>query len=401
MRWALSLVLLVFLVLFSCLVSAESVLDISCSDYVLGEPYVYDHYIGFNTSASINAQLDLTCADFSSYPNDPFFSIPAFDTLAEAWINVYGGFTYYGTPAVSIYYNESAVKHLKTYNISRYWDVSPVPSSYAMLDNFTIHNHTINSSGGSSIIINMSNSNQGDWGNMYIYNFDMSSWYWFDEVVDMNDFDHYTKEITYNESFISYDEKIFIGIESMWFNGDLYDTTVHVFVYPNSTYPSNVTMYLNGSQEINYSIGDMNASIVQVDFSDYFETYYPDGSDTTVNLEFDFKGDMIEGVTSYNVYLPYTSIIYLRQQEGSNPSEDYVPDVDDLWDLITSGSTFAEVAVAWNPSVYPLLVDTITGLFSESDFSVFPQKFVDLFKYTLMYVFREPASLVSYGGLNG
>jgi hypothetical protein len=64
---------------------------------------------------------------------------------------------------------------------------------------------------------------------------------------------------------------------------------------------------------------------------------------------------------------------------------------------IRSGASLGEVALAWNPDVYPILKSKLRELFSGNKLADLPSLIFDSFFLLIKYIFRQPASLVAGG----
>ncbi len=73
---------------------------------------------------------------------------------------------------------------------------------------------------------------------------------------------------------------------------------------------------------------------------------------------------------------------------------DYVPPIKDVWDVFIEGGSLSEVLTAWNPSASLKISETFKIMVASTNLIDLFSSLTDLVRYSLLYVFREPASLV-------
>lgn len=77
-----------------------------------------------------------------------------------------------------------------------------------------------------------------------------------------------------------------------------------------------------------------------------------------------------------------------------------IPPIKQVYEVFIGGGSFKSVAETYNPEIYPLISDKFNELISKENFEDFSENLWDLFVLFLKYLFRQPASLVSEGGIN-
>ncbi|MEO5350535.1 MAG: hypothetical protein H7836_12945 [Magnetococcus sp. YQC-3] len=66
----------------------------------------------------------------------------------------------------------------------------------------------------------------------------------------------------------------------------------------------------------------------------------------------------------------------------------------EIKEVFVSGGSFEEILLAWNPEVYPVLKSSTISLFKGDSDNTFFTQLLEVIKYFIKYIFREPASLV-------
>ncbi len=161
------------------------------------------------------------------------------------------------------------------------------------------------------------------------------------------------------------------------------------FSNQSRSYPSNITMSLNGTWVYNIS-GEFNNENITFGYGDVLLRTLSCNSRNCSN-RLSIHSDSVGSVS------------YINRFEGicvsggfSTPSS---PSLSEVIETVTGGGSLGQVLKSWNPSVYDEISIKSKETFSSGNFTNLFNNSFQLAVLFVKYIFRSPASLVPEGGI--
>jgi hypothetical protein len=177
-----------------------------------------------------------------------------------------------------------------------------------------------------------------------------------------------------------------------------YDFSFNWTENSKTNYASNLSFYLNYTFVNSFNITSSDFSMLNyttdwIEFTDELNALYSGGTYHNVDVPFTVQTDEGVNVTGY-VDIDELRVEYFPFGGG------YVPPITDVINKITIGGAFGAVLEAYNPSAYHALEVELYDWLYSPNLDNFLLNTMDVSALMVLYIFRQPATLIDEGGAN-